>query len=147
MKVVLLQDIKGTGNKDELVSVADGYARNYLFPRRLAEPATASAINLVNTKAEAREHKKAQELEEARQLASELSGKTFAVRAKSGGGERLFGSVTAKEIADAIKTETGRDIDKRRIALDKDIKTYGTYEATVKLAAGVSAGIYVRVSE
>lgn len=147
MKVVLLQDVKGSGKKDEIVNVADGYARNYLLPRGLAAPATAGAINTVNSKNEAAERRKAEEIEAAKELASELNGKTFMIKAKSGGGERLFGSVTSKEIADAILADTGHEIDKRKIALDKDIKTYGTYEAAVKLHAGVSTGIYVLVCE
>lgn len=147
MKVVLLQDVKGTGKKDELVNVADGYARNYLIPRKLAEPATTGAINAVNSKNEAKERQKALELEAAQELARELHGKTFIIKAKSGGGERLFGSVTSKEIADAILAETGREIDKRKIALDKDIKTYGTYEAAIKLHTGVNADVYILVCE
>lgn len=147
MKVVLLQDVKGSGKKDDIVNVADGYARNYLLPRGLAAPATAGAINTVNSKNEAAERRKAEELAAAKELAGELTGKTFIVKAKSGGGERLFGSVTSKEIADAILADTGVEIDKRKIALDKDIKTYGTYEAAVKLHTGVSASIYVLVCE
>ncbi|MDO4566628.1 MAG: 50S ribosomal protein L9 [Oscillospiraceae bacterium] len=147
MKVVLLQDVKGAGKKDELVNVADGYARNYLIPRGLAKPATAEALNTVKLKAEAKERHKAQELEAAQRTASELAGKTFVIKAKGGGGERLFGSVTAKEVAEAIQAETGIEVDKRKIALEKDIKSYGTYEAAVKLHPGVTAGVYVLVTE
>ncbi|MEG0751687.1 MAG: 50S ribosomal protein L9 [Oscillospiraceae bacterium] len=147
MKVVLLQDVKGTGKKDDVVEVADGYARNYMLPRKIAIVASSSALNAVNIKNEAKAHHKAIELEDAEQLAKKLSGMTFTIKGKAGGGERLFGSVTAKEIAETIKTQTGCEIDKRKILLDKDIKTFGDYDVTVKLYSGVSAAIKITVCE
>lgn len=145
MKVVLLQDIKGTGKKDELVEVSDGFGRNYLLARKLAKPATASAINEVNTKHEAAEHHRQEELDAAKTLAAKIDGKTVRVTAKAGSGDRLFGSVTAKEIAAAVLAQLGSEIDKRRFVLDKDIKAFGSYAVPVKIANGVSAKITVEV--
>ncbi len=145
MKVVLLQDIKGTGKKDELVEVSDGYGRNYLLARKLAIPATNSAINEVNTKAEAKEHHRQVELDNARTLAAQIDGKTYVIRAKAGSGDRLFGSVTAREIAAEIKKTSGCDVDKRKINLERDIKAFGTYNVPVKIYAGVAAQIVVEV--
>lgn len=147
MKVVLLQDIKGTGKRDELVEVSDGYARNFLFPRKLAKEATNSAINEINTKQNAIEHRKEVELENAKEIAAKINGKTFVINAKAGSGDRLFGSVTAKEIAEAVSKAEGVEIDKRKISLDKDIKAFGTYEVPVKICQGVNAKITVEVSE
>ncbi len=147
MKVVLLQDIKGTGKKDQLVEVSDGYARNFLFPRKLAKEATNSAINEVNTKNEAKEHKKNVELQNAQALADKLNGNKFFVHAKAGSNDRLFGSVTAKEIADAVAAETGMEIDKRKIVLDKDIKNFGVYDIALKIYPGISAKITIEVCE
>ncbi len=145
MKVVLLQDIKGTGKKDQLVEVSDGYARNYLFARKLAKPATNSAINEVTTKAEAAEHHRQVELDNARALAAQIDGKAFTIRARAGSGDRLFGSVTAREIAAEIKRSAGCEIDKRKIVLERDIKAFGEYEVAVKVYNGVSAKITVQV--
>ncbi len=147
MKVVLLQDIKGTGKKDELVEVSDGYARNFLFPRKLAKEATNSAINEVNTKQSAIEHRKEMELENAKEIAAKIDGKKFIIKAKAGTGDRLFGSVTAKEIAAEVSKSADVEVDKRKISLDKDIKSFGTYEVPVKICQGVSAKITVEVSE
>lgn len=147
MKVVLLKDIKGTGKKDDIVNVADGYARNYLFPRKLACEANAGTLGEAEAKAKAAEHRKEVELAAARDSAAALSGKTFVIKARAGADSHLFGSVTAKEIADAVKAQTGEEIDKRKIVLDADIKAFGTYEAKVKLYLGVSADICVRVCE
>ncbi|MEG1060519.1 MAG: 50S ribosomal protein L9 [Oscillospiraceae bacterium] len=145
MKVVLLQDIKGTGNKDELVEVSDGYGRNYLIARKLAVPATNSAINEVNTKHDAKEHHKLVEIDNAKDTAAKIDGKKYVIKAKAGSGDRLFGSVTAKEIAAEINKDTGCDVDKRKIVLDRDIKSFGTYEVVVKVYSGVNAKIIVEV--
>lgn len=145
MKVVLLQDIKGTGKKDELVEVSDGYGRNYLLARKLAVPATNSAINEVNTKAMAKEHHKQVELDNAKELAAKIDGKTYVIHAKAGSGDRLFGSVTAKEISAEIKRASGCEVDKRKIVLERDIKAFGTYNVPVKIHPGVSAKIVVEV--
>lgn len=147
MKVVLLQDLKGGGKKDEIVEVSDGYARNYLFPRGIAAPATAAAVNEVNAKNEAKQHRAEEQLEQAREQAARLDNREISLTAKAGEGGRLFGSVTAKEIAAAIEEQLGVVVDKRKIALDGDIKAFGKYEAQVKVHAGVVANITVAVTE
>ena len=147
MKVVLLQDIKGTGKKDQLIEVSDGYARNFLFPRKLAREANAEALGELQSKKSAQDHKKAVELQAAQDVAAKIGGKTFVITAKAGSGDRLFGSVTSKEIAAAIAKNTGCEIDKRKVALDKDIKAFGSYTVTVKIYPGVTADVTVEVKE
>jgi large subunit ribosomal protein L9 len=146
MKVVLLQDVKGTGKKEELVNVSDGYARNFLFPRGLAREATSGVLNELKSKKQAADRRAEAELSEAKAAAQKIDGRTFGVKARAGDG-RLFGSVTAREIAAAIERESGVAVDKRRIELDGDIKSFGTYEAAVKIHQGISAKIYISVSE
>lgn len=146
MKVILKQDIKNLGKKGELVNASDGYARNYLFPRGLAVEANASAMNDFNNKENAKKFHKQEEIKAAQADAAEIEGKTFKMTAKAGANGKLFGSVTAKDISAQIKKELGLDIDKRKIAVE-DIKQFGTYEAEVKIYQGISAKIYVQVSE
>ena len=147
MKVVLKQDIKGTGKKDELVNVSDGYARNYLIPRGLAIVADSAAMSNIKSKNDAIEHHKAVELEKAQQIAAVINGNTVKIEAKAGSSGKLFGSITAKEIAAALKEQFDVDLDKRKIELDSDIKTFGTYGAKVKIYTGVNADIKVMVTE
>ncbi|HEX3016809.1 MAG TPA: 50S ribosomal protein L9 [Caproicibacter sp.] len=147
MKVVLLQDVKGTGKKGELVQVSDGYARNFLFPRNLAKEANAQVMNELKGAEEAREYHIKQETEEARKTANEIGGKTLKLTAKSGQGGKLFGSITSKEISDELKRTFHVDIDKRKIVLNSEIKAYGTFECELKLYNGVSAKLYVQVGE
>lgn len=146
MKVVLLQDVKGTGKKDELVNVADGYARNFLFPRKLAREATGGVLNDLKSRQDAEEHRLQLEREEALRMAKMLEGKTVTVTARAGDG-RLFGSVTAREIAAAIEKETGIVVDKRKVALEKEIKNFGVFEVAVKIYQGITAKIQVSVTE
>lgn len=146
MKVILKQDVKNLGKKGELVNASDGYARNYLFPRGLAVEANASAMNDFNNKENAKKFHKQEEIKAAQADAAEIEGKTFKMTAKAGANGKLFGSVTAKDISAQIKKELGLDIDKRKIAVE-DIKQFGTYEAEVKIYQGISARIYVQVSE
>ncbi len=146
MKVILKQDVKNLGKKGELVNASDGYARNYLFPRGLAVEANASAMNDFNNKENAKKFHKQEEIKAAQADAAEIEGKTFKMTAKAGANGKLFGSVTAKDISAQIKKELGLDIDKRKIAVE-DIKQFGTYEAEVKIYQGISAKIYVQVSE
>lgn len=146
MKVVLLQDVKGTGKKDELVNVSDGYARNFLLPRKLAREATSGVLNDLKSRQAAEDHRLQMEREEARRAADMLEGKTIMVTARAGDG-RLFGSVTAREIAMAIEKETGVAIDKRKIVLEKEIKNFGVFEAAVKIYQGITAKIWVSVIE
>ncbi len=147
MKVVLKQDLKGTGKKDELVNVADGYARNYLFPRGLAVPADKGAVTDLKNKEESRKFRAETELENAKELASRISGATVTVLSKAGSTGRLFGAVTAKEVAEAVNQAYGVELDKRKITLENDIKNYGVYDAVVKIASGITANIRVRVAE
>lgn len=147
MKVVLKQDVKGTGKKDELVNVSDGYARNYLLPRGLAIVADAAAMSTIKSKNDAIEHHKAVELENAKQIAAVINGNSVKIESKAGSNGRLFGSVTSKEVAAALKEQFGVDLDKRKIELQSDIKTFGTYNAKVKIYTGVNADIKVVVTE
>lgn len=146
MKVILTQDVKSLGKKGEMVSVADGYARNFLFPRALAAEANAQALTELKNREQAAEHKIAVDTQNARDAAAALEGKTVRVSAKAGANGKLFGSVTAKEVAENVKKQFGVDADKRKITME-DVKAYGTYEAEIKLYSGISAKIYVQVSE
>ena len=137
MKVVLKQDVKSIGKKDELHEVSDGYARNYLLPRGLA----------VAAKAAASEHHAAEELANAQALAKKLNGQIVAIKAKAGQGGRLFGSVTSKDIAAALTQKVGEPVDKRKIVLDGDIKNFGSYEVEVKVYPKVTAKLTVKVEE
>ena len=147
MKVILKADVKGTGKKNDLVNVSDGFARNFLFPKGLAVVADASAMSELKQKSDSAAHKKAVELENATALKKALEGKGVKIEAKAGTKGRLFGSVTSKEIAEALKTAYSIEIDKRKIELDEDIKAFGTYNVKVKVMAGMSADIKVTVSE
>lgn len=146
MKVILQQDVKSLGKKGELVSTSDGYARNYLFPRNLAVEASSQAMTELQNRESSKKHKIEVETEEAKKAASEISGKILEIKAKAGQGGRLFGSVTAKEIAEHMKKDLKIDVDKRKITVN-DIKSFGSYPATVKLYQGVSADFTVKVTE
>ena len=143
MKVVLLQDIKGTGKKGELANVSDGYARNFLFPRKLAREADAQAMNELKSK----KFKIETETAQAKANADKLNGQTLTMIGKAGKGGKLFGSVTSKEIAAELKKKYGIDVDKRKVVLDTDIKNFGTYNVEVKLYTGVSAKLKVMVTD
>ena len=147
MKVILKQDVKTIGKKDEIHEVSDGYARNFLFPRGLAAPADAAAVNMARTKSEAKEHHAAEALAAARALADTVKDKTVTLKAKGGASGRLFGKITAKDVAEALSKVAGTEIDKRKVELERDIKDFGTYSATVKLHPGVSAPCKVKVEE
>lgn len=146
MKVILTQDVKGLGKKGELVNTSDGYARNFLFPRNLATEANCQAMTELKNREDSKKHKIAVETQEAKDSAAKINGKVIKVTAKAGQGGRLFGSVTSKEIAVAMKSQFGIDIDRRKITVD-DIKAFGTYPASVKLYQGVTAEFSVMVSE
>ncbi|MCI6245390.1 MAG: 50S ribosomal protein L9 [Eubacterium sp.] len=146
MKVILQQDVKNLGKKGELVNTSDGYARNYLFPRGLAIEANASAMNDFKNKENAKKFHKAEEIKAAEADAAKLNGKTVKLTAKAGANGKLFGSVTAKDISAAIKSELGIDVDKRKISVD-DIKQFGSFEAEIKIYQGITAKIYVQVTE
>lgn len=146
MKVILKQDVKSLGKKGELVNASDGYARNFLIPKGLAMEANATAMNDFNNKESAKKYHKAEEIKAAKADAEKLEGKTFRLTAKAGANGKLFGSVTSKDISAKIKQDLSLDIDKRKIAVD-DIKQFGTYEAEIKIYQGISAKIYVQVTE
>lgn len=146
MKVILKQDVKSLGKKGDLVNVSDGYARNFLFPKGLAVEANATAMNEFKSRESAKKFHKAEEIKSARETADKLNGKTFCLKAKAGAGGKLFGSVTSKDVAAKISGELGIDIDKRKIVMD-DIKAFGTVEAEIKIYSGISAKVFVQVSE
>ena len=145
MKVVLTQDVKSLGKKGQLVSVADGYARNFLFPRGLAVEANAQALNELKNRENAVKHKLAEETAAARGAAALLEGRTVKLVAKAGSQGRLFGSITPKEVAERLQQELGVEVDRRKITLE-DIKNYGTYPAEIKLFSGISAKFFVLVA-
>lgn len=145
MEVILKQDVKGTGKAGDTVKVSDGYARNRLIPAGLAVEATdANKRAIAREKAKAAE-KYAQDKEEAEALAKKLSADTIAVKTKVGDAGRLFGSITSMDIADAIKEQTGEEVDKRKIVLEKPIKETGSYEVEIKLFPEVTAKINIRI--
>ncbi len=146
MKVVLKQDVKGLGKKGELVTVSDGYARNFLFPKNLAVEANAQNMTELKNREQAEKYRIATETAAAEKAAAELKGKTIVIKAKAGANGKLFGSVTAKEIADKISEEFGIKTDKRKIIIE-DIKQFGTYEFEIKLYQGISTKLFVRVGE
>ncbi len=146
MKVVLKQDVKSLGKKGELVTVSDGYARNFLFPKNLASEANAQAMSELKNKEQAEKYRIETETAAAKASAAKISGKTVKVVAKAGQNGKLFGSVTSKEVAAQIKADFGVELDKRKVDVE-DIKSFGTYPVTVKLNHGVTASLYVQVCE
>lgn len=147
MKVILLQDVKGTGKKGELKEVSDGYARNFLLPKNLAKKATAQAMSELKNAEESKAFKIEEDKKKANAEKAKLEGKSINIKAKAGQGGRLFGSVTAKEISTELKKQFNINVDKRKISLDIDIKAFGTYNAEIKLYTGIVAKIKVVVSE
>ena len=147
MKVLLEQDVKGTGKKGEIVNVSDGYARNFLLPRKLASPADASAVNAASIQKSAAQHRKFQAGVAARETAKQLEGAAVTVTAKVGENGRLFGAIAGKEIAQALKDQKGVEIDKKKIALTEPIRALGEYTAKVSLFEGTNALIKVIVKE
>lgn len=146
MKVVLLVDVKGHGKKGELCNVSDGYARNFLFPKKLAIEANAAAMNELKNREEANAHHLAEAKKAAEETAKKINGKTVTIIAKAGASGKLFGAVTAKEIAAEIKNTFSVDIDRRKMNV-ADIKQFGEYTAEIKLYNGVTATISVVVKE
>ena len=146
MKVILLQDVQGSGKKGDLVNVSDGYAKNFLFKRGLAKEANTKNMAELKAAQAAKDRQQQREIDAANKTASDIGGKTIKISAKAGQGGKLFGAVTAKEVADEVKRQLGVEIDRRRVTMD-DIKSYGSYEADLKLYTGISAKIYVVVGE
>lgn len=147
MKVILQADVKGKGKKGDIINVSDGYARNFLLPKGLAIEATKTNMNVAKMKKAAEEHKKSQELEEAKALAEKLSKVTVTIKAKAGENGKLFGSITSKDIADVLKSQHKIEIDRRKLNLDEAIKSLGTFQVEVKVYPEVSAKIAVNVVE
>ena len=138
MKVILLKDIKGTGKKDQILEVSDGFGRNYLLPRKLAVEATSEALNSIEKSKSAAKHREDVKKNDAETAARELKGKTVTVKVRAGENGRLYGSITTQEIADALKAQHGVELDKRKIELDEKVTTVGQTTISVKLYAGVS---------
>ena len=146
MKVILKQDVKGIGKKDEIHEVSDGYARNFLFPRKLAAVADASALNIARSKEAAADFHEAENVAAAQALAAKINDKTVTVKTKGGASGSLFGKVTGKEVAAALSELTGTTIDKKKVELEtRDIKEAGVYNGKVRLYVGVVASFKVNV--
>ena len=146
MEVILNQDVKALGKKGEKVSVAEGYAINFLFPRKLAVEVSAQAMTELKNRESSNQHKIDTDIANAKAAAEKLSGKQLKITAKAGANGKLFGSVTSKEVAAEIKKQIGLDIDKRKLVMN-DIKTFGTAECEVKLYQGITAKLFVVVGE
>lgn len=147
MKVVFLADVRGQGKKDEMKEVSDGYARNFLLPRKLAVEATADAINAIKIKEKARIAQLARDKALAEEIAKKLESLSVKIPAKAGTGGRLFGSVTSKEISDAIMAQHGISIDKNKIVQPEPIKSFGSYAVKCKLGFEICGTINVVVTE
>ena len=147
MKVILLQDVKGKGKKGQLLEVSDGYARNFMLPRKIAIEATPDAVNTMRMNDKATAERIAREKAEALETSKKLRELTVTVTAKGGGAGKLFGSVTNQEIADALKAQTGIALDKRKIVIADPIKNVGTYTVTCKLGYEITAPLTVKIQE
>lgn len=144
MKVILLADVKGQGKKGELCNVSDGYARNFLFPKNLAIEANNAALSELKSREDAKAHHIKEEKNAAQELANKIEGAKISVTAKAGANGKLFGSVTSKEVALAVKNTMGIEIDRKKLTV-KDIKNYGEYTAEIKLYTGITAKFTVEV--
>ena len=147
MKVILLQDIRGKGKKGQMIEASDGYARNYLLPRKMAIEATADNINTMKMNDKAKAEQAAREKAQAQEFAEKLKDITVELTGKAGTGGRLFGSITSAEVSDALKKQHGITIDKKKIVQDEPIKSFGTFTLKAKLGYEITASITVHVSE
>ena len=147
MKVVLQADVKGSGKKGQMIEVADGYARNFLIKKGLAIEANATAMNELKNREAAEAFRLAEEKKAAEAQKAAINGKTVKLTAKAGANGKLFGSITAKEIAEGIDKQLSTTVEKRKINLKDDIKAFGSYTVEIKIYNGVSADVYVLVSE
>ena len=147
MKVILQQDVRGQGKKGQLIEVAEGYARNFLLPRKLAVPATADAVNTMKLKEKARKAEDARLKAEAEAAAEKLKSAQVKVSARAGANGKLFGAVTSKEVSDALLAQHGIELAKQKIVMDEPIKAFGTYELKAKLGYEVTGTVYVLVVE
>lgn len=147
MKVILQQDVRGQGKRGQMVEVSDGYARNFLLPRKLAVEATADALNTMKMQDKAKKAREAEEKAQAEAVAEQLKGCQVKISARAGQGGKLFGSVTSKEVSEALKAQFGLDVAKARILLSEPIKSFGPVELKCKLGYEVTGTIYVLVTE
>ena len=147
MKVILQQDVKGQGKKGQMIEVSEGYARNFLLPRKLAVLATADAINTMNLKEKARKAEEARLKAEAEEIAKKLKDCKVQLTAKAGNGGRLFGAVTTKEISDGLMKQFNINIPKQKLVLDEPIKAFGGYQVKAKLGFEISGIVKVSVTE
>ncbi len=147
MKVILQQDVRGQGKKGQMIEVAEGYARNYLLPRKLAVAATADAMNTMRLQEKARKAELERQKAEAQAAAEQLKGAVVKLTAKAGANGKLFGAVTAKEISDALMSQHGIELGKQKIVMEEPIKSFGTYELKAKLGFEISGTVYVVVAE
>lgn len=147
MKVILKQDVKTIGKKDEIHEVSDGYARNFLLPRRLAAAADAGALNLAKTKSEAKAHHEAEAHAAAEDLAAKIKDRVIALKVKGGASGKLYGKVTSKDVAMELTRLTGTEVDKKKVELPSTIREFGSYDASVRLYPGVTAAFKVKVEE
>ena len=147
MKVILQQDVRGKGKKGQMVEVAEGYARNYLLPRKLALPATADAINTMKTREKAKKAEEARLKAEAEATAEKLKGCQVRMTARAGSNGKLFGSITTQEISDALKEQYGVEIPRQKLVLQDPIKSFGNFEVKAKLGFEISGTVYVAVYE
>jgi len=146
MKLILQQEVKKLGNKGDIIEVSEGYARNFLLPKQLAVVATATNVNSAVQKKAAAERKSQQLLDEANVMAAQLTKVTVSIEAKMGNGGKLFGSVTAQDVADALKEQYDIDIDKRKVEIKETVKSLGSYPVTIKIHPEVSSQIEMKVT-
>lgn len=147
MKVILLQDIKGVGKKDEVINASDGYARNFLFPRNLALEANAGNMGRLQNKKDSQAHKKEVDKENAMETAKQIEKIVLVLKVKAGENGKIFGGVTSKEIAESLKKEFKIEVDKKKIQLKETIKNLGTFNIEIKLFEGVNATLKLRITE
>lgn len=147
MKVILQQDVRGKGKKGQMVEVAEGYARNYLLPRKLALPATADTINTMKMQEKAKKAEEARLKAEAEATAEKLKGCQVRMTARAGSNGKLFGSITTQEISDALKEQYGVEIPRQKLVLQDPIKSFGNFEVKAKLGFEISGTVYVAVYE
>ena len=145
MKVILLDNIKGVGKKDEIINASDGYARNYLLPKKLAVEANAENLSKLNNKKESAIYKKDQEKQNAEELAKKLKGIMLKIKVKAGENGKIFGGVTSKEISENLKNQYNFAVDKKKIELKDTIKTLGSFNVSIKLFEGITADLRVEV--
>lgn len=145
MKVILKQDVKGVGKKDQIINAADGYARNFLFPKGLAVPADTGNMNNLQAKKDSNAFRKGEELKEAKEIAEKLKNITIKMKIKAGENGKLFGGVTAKEIAEALKKDHNIEVDKKKVMLKETIKVAGVTKVDIKLYEGVIAPVSIMI--